>query len=97
MSFDWRTVKISDQARSDATRLGLTGDLEAKLKDMLRVSTPFTHQVANRRFNTVMLTVTEGVLQSIAPIDIDPRRLRRANRRPRRGNDQDEDFLDLTK
>jgi len=82
---DWSQVKISEGAVADARALGLSGDIETKLRQMMTNSTPFSHPRGNRRFSKVMLLIKNGVLQSISPIDVDPRlrekQLRRAQRR----------------
>jgi len=72
MEFSWSDTKITPEALVDAAAMGMTGDLEAKVRDMLRHSTPFSHPQGNRRFGQAMLLVKDGQVQSIAPIEHDP-------------------------
>lgn len=70
---EYSHLVISPQALEDARNLGLTGDVEDKLRRMVENSTVFSHPRGNRRFSKVMLLVSDNILQSVAIIDIDPR------------------------
>jgi hypothetical protein len=75
MAFEWETIEISPKALEDAASVGLQGDLQTKVRNLLRFSVPFSHPQGNRRFKEVMLLVKDNVLQSIAPIAEDPKKI----------------------
>jgi hypothetical protein len=53
----FRHYKVSAEARKQAQTLGIRGDIEAQVARMARHAAPFTHQMANRRFDRFIMRV----------------------------------------
>jgi hypothetical protein len=53
----FRHYKVSAEARKQAQTLGIRGDVEARVARMARRAAPFTHPMANRRFERFIMRV----------------------------------------
>jgi hypothetical protein len=58
----FRQYKVSPEAPEQAQRLGIRGDVEAKVARMARHAAPFTHPNANRRFERFIMRVDEDTV-----------------------------------
>jgi hypothetical protein len=58
----FRHYKISPEARKQAQTLGIRGEVEAKVARMARLAAPFTHPMANRRFERFIMHVEKDTV-----------------------------------
>jgi hypothetical protein len=58
----FRHYKVSAEARKQAQTLGVRGDAEAKVARMARHAAPFTHPMANRRFQHFIMRVENDIV-----------------------------------
>jgi hypothetical protein len=66
-----RKIEISPAAMAQARRAGLIGNLEARLARMARHGAPITHAEGNRRYESFIMRVEQGVLVSITRFNPD--------------------------
>ena len=60
---------ISDTALYQARKLGMYGEVRARLIKIAREAQPFAHPAATHRFGNLLLTIRENVLVAIAKAD----------------------------
>lgn len=57
--------KVSDDALKQARTLGMFGNVRARLAKMAKLSAPFTHPDANRRYEGYLLSIKDDVLVAV--------------------------------
>ncbi len=63
------TVEISDHARVEARRAGIYGDVDNRLRRMVRRAAPVTSEFGNRRFQDFVLFVENNVVLDVVRLD----------------------------
>lgn len=61
--------RVSEQALRSAKHWGVTGDVEARVKRMARLSAPFTCEPFNRRFEDFVLQVEGDLVVDVSLLD----------------------------
>lgn len=64
-----RDIQVSAEAVAQAHRLGLFGNVDKRIARMARKSSPFTHPLANRRYESFILKIEQDVVLSIMKFD----------------------------
>jgi hypothetical protein len=65
----FRDFEVSEQAIRDAKACGLWGNVEKRLARMAKQAAPFTHPEANRRFESFLLKIENGVVVGVQKFD----------------------------
>lgn len=58
-------MKVDSSALDEAKAIGLFGNLEERLIRMARAAVPFTHPIANKRFEGFLLRVDGSVIKRV--------------------------------
>jgi hypothetical protein len=61
--------ELSPLAIKQARRIGLIGNVERRLQRMAKYAARFTHKEGNRRFESFILRIEDGVVRSIRRFD----------------------------
>jgi len=69
----FREYRVSPRAIEQARTLGLTGDTEARVKEIARQAAAFTHPDGNWRFEGYVLWIYEGEIRSVCRLRRGPR------------------------
>jgi hypothetical protein len=70
---DFRQYEVSAEVRKQAQTLGIRGDIEARVARMARYSAPFTHPMANRRFDRFIMRIEHEIVVWIGREDTSER------------------------
>jgi hypothetical protein len=62
-------VQISEHARGEAKRAGIYGDVDSRLRRMLRRAAPVTSEYGNRRYQNYILFVQDNIVLDVARLD----------------------------
>ena len=62
-------VKISSYALEKAKEFGFSGNVQKSLKNLVKFSAPYTHQLGNRRNREYILLIESDILKDINLID----------------------------
>ena len=66
-----RDFTVSPAALQAGEAIGLGGDVEKRLRRMAARAAPFTHPRGNRRFHDFVLVIEQGVVQSVARLNLE--------------------------